>query len=331
MRMLEQIIQARLFEQLAHRRGRVLCAADRSWRPRPCFPATATSTPRPRCRQTRLAYSSTIMDRITADLRERPTLSPPTSLQRAKAPRVDLFTKAQQTNGYWLTVLTGAQDRSAQAGHHPVSTVPDLKGAQKPRTCWADGQAPISCPNTRGRWRVLPTPPADPEAHQSRRTMSGAVTVNCALDWYAARLSRLPRRARRSSRARGLGPEGCRHTPNPADAPTPRPSRTPRRTAVWNSPSNCPCQTRPTRAGLSGACHWCPKRARLGICLSSHDNPCQSNAKLDKANSMPAPPGTVRPKPPALTDRRPDPGGGRRQGSACACWTSPTMKSACIG
>ncbi len=47
------------------------------------------------------------MAKIVADLRQTPLSDD--ELERARQPRVELFTQARQTNGYWLSALVGAQ------------------------------------------------------------------------------------------------------------------------------------------------------------------------------------------------------------------------------
>jgi hypothetical protein len=117
-----------------------------------------------------------IIAKITSDLKTRQVS--PDELDRARTPRVDLFTKSQQTNGYWLTVLTGAQ---ADPRKLDVirSTIPDLKHVTAAgvriaaQTVLVDANA--------FKLEILPTLAADPAAPKPAEA-NGLVAVTCTVD-----------------------------------------------------------------------------------------------------------------------------------------------------
>ena len=140
MRMLEQIIQTRLFEQLRIAEG-ASYVPQTMLETSTVFPGYGYVYAAAEVPPDKIGLFYDIMDRITADLRAKPVSAD--ELERVKAPRVDLFTKSQQTNGYWLTVLTGAQADPRKL---------DISRARRPTMC-GPPPAPISYPNTPGRWR----------------------------------------------------------------------------------------------------------------------------------------------------------------------------------
>jgi zinc protease len=197
MRMLEQIIQTRLFEQLRIAEG-ASYVPQTLLETSTVFPGYGYVYAAAEVPPDKIDLFYTIMDRITADLREKPVSAD--ELERVKAPRVDLFTKSQQTNGYWLTVLSGAQTDPRKLDIIR-STIPDLKGS-KAEDVWAAAKTYL-VPEHAWKMEILPTPPADPKAAVA--TTTGAVTLNCGLD--GAKLTDC-RVVREIPAGRGLGPEG---------------------------------------------------------------------------------------------------------------------------
>jgi hypothetical protein len=116
-----------------------------------------------------------IMGRITADLKSR-TVSQD-ELDRAKGPRVELFTKSQQTNGYWLNVLTGVQadPRKLDVIRTTIPNLRHVTAADVRRAAelvFDDGHA--------WKMEVAPNTPSDPNAVKPAE-QSGVVTLDCAL------------------------------------------------------------------------------------------------------------------------------------------------------
>jgi zinc protease len=175
MRILEQIIQARLFEQLRIAEG-ASYVPETTLETSTVFPGYGYIEAAAEVPPDKIGLFFDIIGKITTSLKARDVS--PDELDRAKAPRVDLFTKSQQTNGYWLTVLSGAQ---ADPRKLDVirSTIPNLKAVtaagvrSAAQTVLVDAHA--------WKLQILPTPAANPVAAQPAEA-NGLVTVTCAVD-----------------------------------------------------------------------------------------------------------------------------------------------------
>ena len=122
-RVLEQIIQLRLFAELRVVDGAAY-EAQTGLDSSETFPgfgdvyAFAEVPPD----KTNLFFE--VVAKITADLRAKEVSAD--ELERARRPRVELFTQNQQNNGYWLGSLSNAQSETAKLDLIR-STIPDLK------------------------------------------------------------------------------------------------------------------------------------------------------------------------------------------------------------
>ena len=197
MRILEQIIQARLFEQLRIAQG-ASYVPETTLETSTVFPGYGYVEASAEVPPDKIGLFFDIVGRITADLKTREVSAD--ELDRAKAPRVDLFTKSQQTNGYWLTVLTGAQ---ADPRKLDVirSTIPDLKQVTAAGVRLAAQSVLVD--EHAWKMQILPTDLAAAGAPAPSEA-SGSVTVNCAID--AAKLVDC-RVIREAPPGRGLGGE----------------------------------------------------------------------------------------------------------------------------
>ena len=172
LRILEQIIQARVFEQLRIADG-ASYVPETSLETSTIFPGYGYIYAAAEVPPDKADLFFKIVRGIAADLREHPVSED--ELERAKGPRVDLFTKSQQTNGYWLAVLGGVQ---ADPRKLDVirSTIPDLKHVtaadvhEAAKTYLLDDKA----------WTMLVLPEAA-GAGSTPSQQVGRVTVNCAL------------------------------------------------------------------------------------------------------------------------------------------------------
>jgi zinc protease len=175
LRILEQIIQARLFEQLRIAEGDSY-VPETTLETSTVFPGYGYIDAAAEVPPGKIARFFDIIAKITSDLKTRQVS--PDELDRARTPRVDLFTKSQQTNGYWLTVLTGAQ---ADPRKLDVirSTIPDLKHVTAAgvriaaQTVLVDANA--------FKLEILPTLAADPAAPKPAEA-NGLVAVTCTVD-----------------------------------------------------------------------------------------------------------------------------------------------------
>jgi zinc protease len=175
MRIMEQIIQARLFDQLRIAEG-ASYVPETTLETSTVFPGYGYVEAAAEVPPDKIDLFYDIISKITASLKSREVT--PDELDRAKAPRIDLFTKSQQNNGYWLTVLTGAQADPRKLDLIRT-TIPDLKHVTA-----ADVRSVAQLVlSDASAWKmeILPTPPVDPAAPQ-KPVANGAVTVNCALD-----------------------------------------------------------------------------------------------------------------------------------------------------
>lgn len=171
LRILEQIIQARLFEQLRIADGAAY-VPETGLETSTVLPgygyvyATAEVPP------DKIDLFFRIARGIAADLRAHPVSED--ELDRARGPRVDLFTKARQTNGYWLTMLSGAQ---ADPRRLDVirTTIPDLK-AVTAAAVRIQAQAYL-LDDKAWTMEVLPVTPT--QAAGAAPLLLGAVTLDC--------------------------------------------------------------------------------------------------------------------------------------------------------
>ncbi|MDR3507990.1 MAG: insulinase family protein [Caulobacteraceae bacterium] len=106
LRILEKIINTRLFEQFRIADG-VAYETDTALETSQIFPGYGYIYAFAEAPPAKQALFYALIAKITADLKAHPVSAE--ELERAKQPRVELFTKARQTNSYWLTALTGAQ------------------------------------------------------------------------------------------------------------------------------------------------------------------------------------------------------------------------------
>jgi zinc protease len=204
LRILEQIIQARLFEELRIGAG-ASYVPETALETSTVFPGYGYLDAAAEVPPDKIDLFYDVVGRIAADLKANQVSQD--ELDRAKAPRVDLFTKSQQTNGYWLNVLNGAQ---ADPRKFDIvrSTIPNLQHVSA-----ADVQraARLVLDDSRA-WKleVLPGMAAAP------RVANGEVTLDCAL--VSEKLSDC-RVVRESPPGLGLGAEAVanagRWTPTP--------------------------------------------------------------------------------------------------------------------
>ncbi len=175
LRIAEQILQTRLFEQLRIADGATY-QAQTYLETSQAFPgygfvyAFAEVPPA----KTQLFFDT--VSKIAADLRNKDVT--PDELERARGPRVELFTKGQQTNAYWLSALIGAQTDPRKL-EIIRSTIPDLKHVtiadvrKAAQTYFTDDKA----------WRLVVLPqPAPPAAGTPRPALpTGVVVMDCVV------------------------------------------------------------------------------------------------------------------------------------------------------
>jgi zinc protease len=172
LRILEQIFQARLFEQLRIRQG-ASYVPETGLETSAIFPGYGSLYAAAEVPPDKIDLFFDITAKIAADLRRREVS--PDELRRAKDPRVDLFTKSAQTNGYWLTMLGGSQ---ADARKLDVvrSAVPDLERV----TAAEVRQAAQAVLIDQRAWRLKVLPPDPGQASSAAPAQStGLVTINC--------------------------------------------------------------------------------------------------------------------------------------------------------
>lgn len=122
-RVLEQIIQLRLFAQLRVVDGAAY-EAQTGLDSSEIFPGFGDVYAFAEVPPAKTDLFFDVVAKITADLRAHEVS--PDELERARRPRVELFTQNQQNNGYWLGSLSNAQSEPAKLDLIR-STIPDLK------------------------------------------------------------------------------------------------------------------------------------------------------------------------------------------------------------
>jgi zinc protease len=172
-RILEQIIQARLFELLRIAEG-ASYVPETTLETSTVFPGYGYVEAAAEVPPDKVQLFFDILDRITKDLKAKDVS--PDELDRAKAPRVDLFTKSEQTNGYWLTVLSGVQADPRKLDIIRT-TIPDLKHVTA-----ADVRRAAQTVLLDSRVWKMTVLPLDPSAPKTITEGNGFVTVNCAID-----------------------------------------------------------------------------------------------------------------------------------------------------
>ncbi len=106
LRILEQALKSRLFAQFRVADGAAY-EADTSLETSQTFPGYGYIYAFAEAPPDKAALFYDTVAKIVADLRQTPLSDD--ELERARQPRVELFTQARQTNGYWLSALVGAQ------------------------------------------------------------------------------------------------------------------------------------------------------------------------------------------------------------------------------
>jgi zinc protease len=170
LRILEQTLKSRLFAQFRVADGAAY-EADTALETSQIFPgygyiyAFAEAPPG----KGDLFYDT--VAKIVADLRQ--TQLSADELERARQPRVELFTQARQTNSYWLSALTGAQadPRRIDVLRTTIVALKHVTAANVQRmaqTYLSDDHA----------WRFEVEPRSQADAPPSLRT--GVVQLNCA-------------------------------------------------------------------------------------------------------------------------------------------------------
>ena len=182
LRIAEQILQTRLFDQLRIADGATY-QAQTSLDTSEVFPGYGAVYAFAEVPPAKVQLFFDTVDKITADMRAK--LVTADELERARQPRVELFTKGQQTNAYWLNALSGTQTdlRKLEVIR---STIPDLKHVTA-----ADVQAAAQrffAADKAWRMVVLPTPARAPPSPTTSSTAAvastapteiGVVVMNC--------------------------------------------------------------------------------------------------------------------------------------------------------
>jgi zinc protease len=171
LRILEQTIKSRLFAQFRVADG-ASYEADTGLETSQIFPGYGYIYAFAEAPPDKEALFYDTVAKITADLRQHALT--PDELERARQPRVELFTRARQTNGYWLGSLDGVQ-RDPRRLDVVRTTIPALKAVtsadvQKMAQTYLD-DAHIWKLNIEPRDRVAP--PASPRP-------TGIANLNCA-------------------------------------------------------------------------------------------------------------------------------------------------------
>ena len=123
LRIAEQILQTRLFDQLRIADGATY-QAQTNLDTSQVFPGYGSVYAFAEVPPAKVQLFFDTVDKITADLRTKEVTTD--ELERARQPRVELFTKGQQNNSYWLNALSGAQDDPRKL-EVIRTTIPDLK------------------------------------------------------------------------------------------------------------------------------------------------------------------------------------------------------------
>jgi zinc protease len=155
-RVLEQIIQLRLFNQLRVADGAAY-EAQTGLDSSEVFPGYGDVYAFAEVPPGKTGLFFDVVSKITADLRAHEVT--PDELERGRRPRVELFTQSQQNNAYWLGALSNAQSEAAKLDLIR-STIPDLKKV----TTAAVHQAAMDYFTDDKAFRlvVLPLPPQGP-------------------------------------------------------------------------------------------------------------------------------------------------------------------------
>jgi zinc protease len=122
-RVLEQIIQLRLFSQLRVADGAAY-EAQTGLDSSEIFPGYGDVYAFAEVPPNKTGLFFDVVSKITADLRDHEVSAD--ELERGRRPRVELFTQSQQNNAYWLGALSNAQSEPAKLDLIR-STIPDLK------------------------------------------------------------------------------------------------------------------------------------------------------------------------------------------------------------
>lgn len=173
LRLLEQIIQTRIFEQLRIADG-ASYVPETELETSTVYPGYGYIEAAAEVPPDKIDLFYSVVKGITADLRAHPVTQD--ELDRVQGPRVDLFTKSQQTNGYWLLVLGGVQADPRKLDIIR-STIPDLK-----HVTVADIQAAAQAYlKDETAWKMEELPVPTPAAPGKIATLVGKATVNCGL------------------------------------------------------------------------------------------------------------------------------------------------------
>ena len=208
LRIAEQILQTRLFDQLRIADGATY-QAQTNLDTSQVFPGYGSVYAFAEVPPGKVQLFFDTVDKITADLRTTDVTTD--ELERARQPRVELFTKGQQTNTYWLNALSGAQvdPRKLEVIR---TTIPDLK-----HVTIADVRAAAQrfFVNEKA-WRmvILPQPAPVPVAANAPAPVAetGVVVMNCIVS-PQNKLSDC-RLLKELPAGRGLGSEAILVAPN---------------------------------------------------------------------------------------------------------------------
>ncbi len=173
LRIAEQILQTRLFDQLRIADGATY-QAQTNLDTSEVFPGYGSVYAFAEVPPAKVQLFFDTVDKITADMRAKPVSSD--ELERARQPRVELFTKGQQTNAYWLNALSGAQTDPRKL-EVIRSTIPDLKHVTA-----ADVQAAAQrffADEKAWRMVVLPQPAPPAAGTPAPPAETGVVVMNC--------------------------------------------------------------------------------------------------------------------------------------------------------
>jgi len=168
-RVLEQIIQLRLFSQLRVADGAAY-EAQTGLDSSEIFPGYGDVYAFAEVPPDKTGLFFDVVSKITADLRAHEVSAD--ELERGRRPRVELFTQSQQNNAYWLSALSDAQSEPAKLDLIR-STIPDLKKV----TVAAVHQAALDyfTDDKALRLVILPLPPQAPAPAPEAATAPSAL------------------------------------------------------------------------------------------------------------------------------------------------------------
>ena len=178
MRVMEQILQLRLFDQLRVVDGAAY-EAQTGLEASEIFPGFGDVYAFAEVPPDKTALFFQVVAKIAADLKAGEVS--PDELERGRRPRVELFTQNQQNNGYWLGLLSNAQSET-----HKLdlirTTIPDLRrvtaaGVHQAALDWLSDDRAF-------KLVVMPLPQATPGPGQV-----GMALVDCEVDAAANRLT----------------------------------------------------------------------------------------------------------------------------------------------